>query len=164
MLWHERIVRQRCAVLAQSLQGEDITQDVPQDFDPVKEAFKVYYPHDTGFVDIETLKGIFTNLGFGDITPEDVTVLVETADSGALPALSVEATCHASRLLCTVAQSPGRLAERLTQCLAPDAATDGDGRISLSDFRRMVSHSKSKEADLDLLHATVTGAASGKKR
>ena len=36
------------------------------------------------FVDIETLKGVFQSLGFGDITPEDVTVLVETADSGKL--------------------------------------------------------------------------------
>lgn len=49
-------------------------------FDPVKEAFKVYDPHDTGYVDIEVLKSIFTNLGFGDITADDVQVLIETAD------------------------------------------------------------------------------------
>mmetsp|Transcript_3975 Transcript_3975/g.14789 ORF Transcript_3975/g.14789 Transcript_3975/m.14789 type:complete len:158 (+) Transcript_3975:181-654(+) len=30
-----------------------------KDFDPVKEAFKVYDPHETGYVDIEVLRSIF---------------------------------------------------------------------------------------------------------
>uniref|UniRef100_A0A7S0U1V1 EF-hand domain-containing protein n=2 Tax=Hemiselmis andersenii TaxID=464988 RepID=A0A7S0U1V1_HEMAN len=85
-----------------------------KDFDPVKEAFKVYDPHDTGFVDMDILKGIFVNLGFGDITPDDVQVLIETAD------------------------------------------VDNDGKISLADFRKMVSHSKAAEGDLDALHNSVT--------
>ena len=32
-------------------------------YDPVKEAFKVYDPQGTGFVDHETLRSIFENLG-----------------------------------------------------------------------------------------------------
>mmetsp|Transcript_10225 Transcript_10225/g.25259 ORF Transcript_10225/g.25259 Transcript_10225/m.25259 type:complete len:196 (+) Transcript_10225:146-733(+) len=86
-----------------------------KDFDPVKEAFKVYDPHDTGFIDIDILKQIFVNLGFGEITPEDVQVLVETAD------------------------------------------VDGDGKISLADFRKMISHSQTAEGDLDALHKSHSG-------
>jgi Ca2+-binding EF-hand superfamily protein len=68
----------------------------------VKEAFKVYDPQGTGFVDHETLRSIFENLGYGEITDEDLAVLVETADA------------------------------------------DGDGRISLDDFRGMLSMSKER--------------------
>ena len=53
----------------------------------------MYDPHDTGYVDLEVLRSIFSNLGFGEVTAEDVTVLIETAD------------------------------------------VDGDGKISLFDFR-----------------------------
>ena len=35
----------------------------------------------TGFVDPETLRGIFSNLGYGEITDEDLKVLVNTADA-----------------------------------------------------------------------------------
>jgi Ca2+-binding EF-hand superfamily protein len=49
-------------------------------FDPVKEAFKVYDPHDTGFVDVEVLKTIFSNLGFGEVNEDDLSVLIDTAD------------------------------------------------------------------------------------
>lgn len=93
-------------------------------YDPVKEAFKVGYarlarncarnsqprpparqvydPQGTGFVDHETLRSIFENLGYGEITDEDLAVLVETADA------------------------------------------DGDGKISLDDFRGMLSMSKER--------------------
>lgn len=71
-------------------------------YDPVKEAFKVYDPEGTGFVNLEVLKGIFENLGHGEITSEDLDVLVETAD------------------------------------------VDGDGKISLEDFRNMLGHNKAK--------------------
>lgn len=71
-------------------------------YDPVKEAFKVYDPQGTGFVDHETLRSIFENLGYGEITDEDLAVLVETADA------------------------------------------DGDGKISLDDFRGMLSMSKER--------------------
>lgn len=76
-------------------------------------AKQVYDPHDTGYVDLEVLRSIFSNLGFGEVTSEDVNVLIETAD------------------------------------------VDGDGKISLSDFRKMVSHTKDAEKDLDNLTSTL---------
>ena len=51
-----------------------------KNFDPVAEAFKVYDPQDTGYVDTQVLKGIFEKLGFGTITKEDIQILVDTAD------------------------------------------------------------------------------------
>eukprot|EP00744_Colponema_vietnamica_P020531 GILI01029195.1.p2 GENE.GILI01029195.1~~GILI01029195.1.p2 ORF type:complete len:196 (-),score=42.28 GILI01029195.1:45-632(-) len=50
-------------------------------YDPVAEAFKVYDPHGTGFVDQDTLRDIFKNLGYGDLSEEDMAVLIETADA-----------------------------------------------------------------------------------
>eukprot|EP00756_Hemistasia_phaeocysticola_P002714 Hpha_TRINITY_DN11841_c1_g1::TRINITY_DN11841_c1_g1_i1::g.2062::m.2062/K02183/CALM; calmodulin len=75
-------------------------------FDPVKEAFKVYDPNETGFVDPDMLKQIMTRMGYGEMSKEDMEVLVKTAD------------------------------------------VDGDGRISLEDFRQMLSFNKyPKEAE-----------------
>ena len=51
-----------------------------KNFDPVAEAFKVYDPQETGYVDTSVLRSIFEKLGFGTITDEDVRILVETAD------------------------------------------------------------------------------------
>jgi len=50
-------------------------------YDPVKEAFKAYDPNGTGFADPETLRSIFQALGYGEITDDDLQVLVETADA-----------------------------------------------------------------------------------
>ncbi|CAN0050779.1 unnamed protein product [Scytosiphon promiscuus] len=50
-------------------------------FDPVAEAFKAYDPSETGFVDLEILRSIFDNLGFGQLSDNDLAVLVEVADS-----------------------------------------------------------------------------------
>mmetsp|Transcript_44958 Transcript_44958/g.113945 ORF Transcript_44958/g.113945 Transcript_44958/m.113945 type:complete len:187 (+) Transcript_44958:41-601(+) len=50
-------------------------------FDPVKEAFKVYDPHNTGFVDMDMIKSFFKDLGYGDISDEDAKIILETADS-----------------------------------------------------------------------------------
>ena len=47
-------------------------------FDPVKEAFKVYDPHDTGYVDMSIVKEFFSNLGFGEISDEDCQVVLQT--------------------------------------------------------------------------------------
>jgi len=47
---------------------------------PGAAAFKGYDPEGTGFVDVETLRGIFQNLGFGDITDDDLNILIETGD------------------------------------------------------------------------------------
>lgn len=56
---------------------------------------QAYDPTDTGFMDTEILRSIFDNLGFGQVSYEDLAVLVEAADG------------------------------------------DGDGRVSLQDFRGM---------------------------
>lgn len=73
-----------------------------KNFDPVAEAFKVYDPEGSGYVDTEVLRVIFESLGFGEITDDDLAILVETGD------------------------------------------VDGDGRISLTDFRHMLEFNKSQ--------------------
>eukprot|EP01060_Flectonema_neradi_P018573 TRINITY_DN2543_c0_g1_i1.p1 TRINITY_DN2543_c0_g1~~TRINITY_DN2543_c0_g1_i1.p1 ORF type:complete len:210 (+),score=57.73 TRINITY_DN2543_c0_g1_i1:66-632(+) len=72
-------------------------------FDPIKEAFKVYDPQESGFVDPEVLQSIMSRMGYGEMTKEDMDVLVKTAD------------------------------------------VDGDGRISLEDFRSMLNFNKHAE-------------------
>eukprot|EP01064_Diplonema_japonicum_P013691 TRINITY_DN21243_c0_g1_i1.p1 TRINITY_DN21243_c0_g1~~TRINITY_DN21243_c0_g1_i1.p1 ORF type:complete len:211 (+),score=61.13 TRINITY_DN21243_c0_g1_i1:77-634(+) len=69
-------------------------------FDPVKEAFRVYDPQESGYVDPEVLKSIMSRMGYGEMTREDMDVLIKTAD------------------------------------------VDGDGKISLEDFRGMLNFSK----------------------
>ena len=70
-------------------------------FDPVREAFRVYDPHGTGFVCTEKLKEIMKNLGYGsELTADDLEVLIRTAD------------------------------------------VDGDGKVSLEDFRNMLNQPK----------------------
>uniref|UniRef100_A0A7S3BI66 EF-hand domain-containing protein n=1 Tax=Haptolina ericina TaxID=156174 RepID=A0A7S3BI66_9EUKA len=49
-------------------------------YDPVKEAFKAYDPHGTGFAEPSMLRSIFQGLGYGEITVEDLAALVEAAD------------------------------------------------------------------------------------
>mmetsp|Transcript_46131 Transcript_46131/g.81197 ORF Transcript_46131/g.81197 Transcript_46131/m.81197 type:complete len:178 (-) Transcript_46131:98-631(-) len=49
-------------------------------FDPVKEAFKVYDPQNTGFVDMDVVKTFFKELGYGEISEEDAKIILETAD------------------------------------------------------------------------------------
>jgi calmodulin len=49
-------------------------------YDPTKEAFKAYDPNGTGFVDTDTLRTIFSSLGYGEITDDDLHVLIDTAD------------------------------------------------------------------------------------
>eukprot|EP01061_Rhynchopus_euleeides_P006096 TRINITY_DN15172_c0_g1_i1.p1 TRINITY_DN15172_c0_g1~~TRINITY_DN15172_c0_g1_i1.p1 ORF type:complete len:179 (+),score=89.76 TRINITY_DN15172_c0_g1_i1:210-746(+) len=74
-------------------------------FDPVREAFKVYDPQDSGFVDTSVLKNIMSRMGYGEMTKEDMDVLIKTAD------------------------------------------VDGDGKISLDDFRSMLQFNKSEGHD-----------------
>lgn len=66
-------------------------------FDAVGEAFRVYDPRNTHYVEKEVLSRIMAQIGFGELSEEDLTLLVGTADF------------------------------------------DGDGRISLDDFRRLVN-------------------------
>eukprot|EP00937_MAST-01D_sp_MAST-1D-sp2_P000197 g197.t1 len=85
-------------------------------FDPLAEAFKAYDPTNTGYVDPEVLRRVFENLGFGEITDDDMKILIETGD------------------------------------------VDKDGKISLDDFRKMVSFNKAKEDGDDA--AAAAAAAS----
>jgi Ca2+-binding EF-hand superfamily protein len=41
-----------------------------KNFDPVKDAFKVYDPNDSGFVDMAVVHEFFDSLGFGTISDE----------------------------------------------------------------------------------------------
>jgi len=50
-------------------------------FDPVREAFKVYDPQETGFVDMEVTREIFQTLGYGEVSEEDIRIILETADT-----------------------------------------------------------------------------------
>ena len=79
---------------------ELLLENEVKNFDPVAEAFKVYDPDATGYVDSNVLRSIFENLGFGEITDDDLTILTETGD------------------------------------------VDGDGKISLMDFRKMLDFNK----------------------
>eukprot|EP01083_Nonionella_stella_P020420 56624_1 len=83
-------------------------------YDPVAEAFKIYDPDESGFINTEVLRSIFSQLGFGRITNEDLAILVETADC------------------------------------------DGDGKVSLEDFRNMLDQSEllSGDTELSLLETT----------
>lgn len=76
-----------------------------KNFDPVAEAFKVYDPDGTGFVDTAVLRTIFKELGFGVVSDDDLQILVETGD------------------------------------------VDGDGHISLADFRKMLDFDKQDRAE-----------------
>lgn len=73
-----------------------LSQNELTQYDPVAEAFKIYDPNDTGFIDLDVFREILGNLGFGDVTDQDIQTLIDTADM------------------------------------------DGDGRVSLADFRRML--------------------------
>ena len=59
-------------------------------YDPTREAFKAYDPNGTGYVDTDTLRTIFSSLGYGDITDDDLAVLIETADVDRDGRISVE--------------------------------------------------------------------------
>lgn len=61
--------------LAKILQNNTLTN-----YDPVKEAFKVFDPKDTGYIDEELLADILMQLGYGKISSDDLKVLLETAD------------------------------------------------------------------------------------
>jgi len=50
-------------------------------FDPVKEAFKVYDPNGTGYVDMSVIKECFSSLGYGDVSDDDIKIIMDTADA-----------------------------------------------------------------------------------
>merc|ERR1712093_174104 len=119
-------LKQRCSIFYKSMTPKDykllvgesgeitlkqlqrlLVQNELEDYDPVKEAFKVYDPNGTGFADPEILRTIFKQLDYGEITDEDLQVLIQAADA------------------------------------------DGEGKISLEDFRGMLKFNKEKEKEQD---------------
>jgi hypothetical protein len=44
---------------------------------------QIYDPNDSGFIDLEVFREILSNLGFGDITDQDIQTLIDTADVSA---------------------------------------------------------------------------------
>jgi calmodulin len=55
--------------------------NVKTNFDPYKEAFKIFDPNETGYIDMEVLRNMMTQLGYGQITEKDLKVLIESADA-----------------------------------------------------------------------------------
>ncbi|KAH9577601.1 EF-hand domain [Trypanosoma melophagium] len=49
-------------------------------FDPVKEAFHIYDPHGQGVVDVDVLAGIMKRIGLGELSHEEMELLIQTAD------------------------------------------------------------------------------------
>jgi calmodulin len=49
-------------------------------FDPVKEAFKIYDPTNTGYVDPSLIRNFFEAMGFGQLDDEDMRIVIQTAD------------------------------------------------------------------------------------
>eukprot|EP00518_Triparma_eleuthera_P004095 CAMPEP_0182452886 /NCGR_PEP_ID=MMETSP1319-20130603/187_1 /TAXON_ID=172717 /ORGANISM="Bolidomonas pacifica, Strain RCC208" /LENGTH=159 /DNA_ID=CAMNT_0024650767 /DNA_START=162 /DNA_END=638 /DNA_ORIENTATION=- len=73
------LMNNKSALTKQDLE-ELLVDNTIQGFDPVAEAFKVYDPHGTGYADVEVLRSVFQSLGFGDISDDDLGILVETGD------------------------------------------------------------------------------------
>ncbi len=65
--------------------------------DPIPEAFAILDPSNVGYIDAERMRKVFANLGFGELSDEELILLMESADF------------------------------------------DGDGKISLDDFRKLSS-------------------------
>ena len=103
--FYDGVVPRRAELTLDDLRELLLDNEV-KNFDPVAEAFKVYDPEGSGFVDTSVLQAIFENLGFGEITQDDLAVLTETGD------------------------------------------VDGDGRISLMDFRKMLDFNREPEPEV----------------
>ena len=59
---------------------ELLTTTSIEPFDPIEEAFKLLDVEGKGFLTVDTFKTIFSNLGFGEITPSDEDIFKEVAD------------------------------------------------------------------------------------
>ncbi len=60
---------------------KDIVSDNELSTDPYAEAFSILDPTGKGFISEERLKKIFLNLGFGELTEEELQLLVSTGDA-----------------------------------------------------------------------------------
>eukprot|EP00164_Ancoracysta_twista_P004111 GFYU01005520.1.p1 GENE.GFYU01005520.1~~GFYU01005520.1.p1 ORF type:complete len:216 (-),score=61.66 GFYU01005520.1:154-801(-) len=91
-----------------------------KNFDPVREAFKVYDPHETGYADLDAIKSTLLNLGFESLSEEDVDAIFKCCD------------------------------------------VDGDGKISMEDFREMLEFNRKMETEQEELgqrYLDATGRA-----
>ena len=59
---------------------ELLTTTSIEPFDPIEEAFKLLDVENKGYLTVDTFKTIFSNLGFGEITPSDEDIFKEVAD------------------------------------------------------------------------------------
>ena len=108
-----------------------------KNFDPVAEAFKVYDPENSGFVDTEVLRSIFESLGFGEITDDGARARAPRAG---------RASCRRSDS--NAARFPALSRARFADLaiLVETGDVDGDGKISLTDFRHMLDFNKTESA------------------
>ena len=60
---------------------KDIVKDNDVSIDPFKEAFAILDPTGKGFISEERLKKIFSNLGYGELTEEELQLLISTGDA-----------------------------------------------------------------------------------
>ena len=97
-------------------------------FDPVAEAFKVYDPDGSGYADVSVMKSVFENLGFNELSDEDLDILVRVHP------------CPLLVLLRKFSHCCNHHAPVYTKIETADK--DKDGRISLEDFRNLISVSK----------------------
>ena len=109
-----------------------------KNFDPVAEAFKVYDPENSGFVDTEVLRSIFESLGFGEITDDGARARARAP--GASSTSAKQGSLSHAR---DAARAPS-LAD--LAILVETGDVDGDGKISLTDFRHMLDFNKTESA------------------
>lgn len=101
---------------------------------------QIYDPNNTGYIDLEVFREILTNLGFGDITEQDIQTLIDTADvrqNDSTAQRSVARIAH-SNCFCAPAASDSLTCCCTLRSAVSVAQVDGDGRVSLADFRRML--------------------------
>lgn len=60
---------------------KEIVKDNELSIDPYTEAFSVLDPTGKGFISEERLKKIFLNLGYGDLSEEELQLLISTGDA-----------------------------------------------------------------------------------
>ena len=75
----------------------NLLKDHSTEIDPVAEAFSILDPTNTGFIVEERMKKIFKNLGYGNLTDEELAVLVEAGDSDGDGRLGIEDFRNLSR-------------------------------------------------------------------
>lgn len=61
-----------------------------KNYDPFAEAFQIFDPKNTGFIDETVLREIFCNLGYGKINDEELKLLVQCADKDRDGKISIE--------------------------------------------------------------------------